>query len=264
MSNILTSALGTYLVNRNYGENAQRWENIHSTIAHELGIHSLGDSYDVYENCIHFLQHGKTDEVLDLIEYSFVVISKLSYHPNDKFRNAISELNYRFREHGIGYQLDSDKLIRVDSEFVHAEVVKPTLVLLHESAFHGASEEFLKAHEHYRAGRYPEAIAASLNAFESTMKTVCDLRQWSYPSNATARVLIDTVFKNGLIPAEMVSEFTALRSTLESGLPTIRNRAGGHGQGKDPVQIPSHLASYAIHLAAANILFLVQSHKNFR
>ena len=44
--------------------------------------------------------------------------------------DAVVELNTRFREHGIGYQFESNKIVRVDSQFLHQEAVKPALQLL--------------------------------------------------------------------------------------------------------------------------------------
>jgi hypothetical protein len=79
---------------------------------------------------------------------------------------------------------------------------------------------------------------------------------------ATASKIIDVLFKNNLIPSEMQSHFTALRSTLESGLPTVRNQPGqgGHGQGSDVVEVPDYLAAYCLHLAATNIVLLIEAH----
>jgi hypothetical protein len=93
------------------------------------------------------------------------------------------------------------------------------------------------------------------------MKGVCDVRKWKYQEGVTAKGLIDVIFSKELIPSSLASQFTGLRSVLESGVPTVRNRQGGHGQGKDPVAIPSHLAAYALHLAASNIVMLVEAHK---
>jgi hypothetical protein len=80
-----------------------------------------------------------------------------------------------------------------------------------------------------------------------------------YPKNVTARALVDLVFKNQLLPDELQSHFTSLRATLESGIPTIRNAKGGHGQGATPVQVPAHLVAYGIHLTASAIVFLIES-----
>ena len=121
----------------------------------------------------------------------------------------------------------------------------------------------MQAHEHYRKGNNTEAIANAQYAFESTMKAICDRRGWSYgTARATAKTLLDVVFNNNLIPTQMQSHFTALRSTLESGLPTIRNQPGqgGHGQGSDVVEVPDYLAAYCLHLAATNIVLLIEAH----
>ncbi|MDT5270649.1 MAG: hypothetical protein QOH49_2835, partial [Acidobacteriota bacterium] len=100
-----------------------------------------------------------------------------------------------------------------------------------------------------------------LKAFESTMKVICHKRGWAYNQNDTAKKLIETCFVNGLVPGYLQSQFTALKSVLESGIPTVRNKLGGHGQGAQPAAVPSYLASYTLHLTATTILLLVQAEK---
>jgi hypothetical protein len=56
--------------------------------------------------------------------------------------DAIADLNHRLLEHGVGYQYVSGKIIRIDSQFLHAEVVKPALALLQDKRYHGANDEF--------------------------------------------------------------------------------------------------------------------------
>ena len=70
------------------------------------------------------------------------------------------------------------------------------------------------------------------------MKAVCDENGWSYPSTAAAKHLIEIVLNNDLVPRYMQSHFTALRSTLEAGLPTSRNKNSGHGQGLLAKKVP--------------------------
>ena len=43
---------------------------------------------------------------------------------------------------------------------------------------------------------------------------------------------------------------------LETGVPTIRNKNSGHGQGSDIKDVPEYMASYMLHLTATNLLFL--------
>ena len=251
---------------------ARRWGIIHDTLAHEYGRFELASGRNDQVRCHEFLLiTDKVEECLDFIEIGFRVVQQLAGHYSQKSgayaqeqkqcEDAIQELNYRLREHGLGYQFESGELIKVDSQFIHAEVVKPALGLLHEFGFQGASEEFLQAHEHYRANRNGDAIAGALKAFESTMKAICNVRGWTYASSITAKGLIDLLMEKGLIPTDLASQFTALRSLLESGLPTVRNKAGGHGQGKDPIPIPPHITSFALHMAASNIVFLLEAHK---
>jgi len=120
--------------------------------------------------------------VLDAVELSFRIIDKVTRNhgylgrPNSSelADGAIQELNARFKEHSIGFQYVAGNVIRVDSELLHTEVVKPALTLLRRPGYAGAQAEFLKAHEHYRDGNTKEALSECLKAFESTM---IDLRQ---------------------------------------------------------------------------------------
>jgi hypothetical protein len=79
-------------------------------------------------------------------------------------------------------------------------------------------------------------------------------------SNAGAKELVKVLLDRDLIPAELQSHFSALRAAMESGLPTLRNKTSGHGQGPEPRYLPPHFAAYALHLAAADIVFLVEAH----
>ena len=148
----------------------------------------------------------------------------------------------------------------MDSEYLHQEVTKSAIKLLHDPAFRGASDEFLRAHEHYRSGRNKEAIAEALKAFESTLKTICERLGWSYDRRATASTLIGIVLGNGLVDASLQSYFTGLREILQSGLPTIRNKSG-HGQGSQPVEVPDYLAAFALHTVGASIVMLVEAYR---
>jgi len=177
--------------------------------------------------------------------------------------NALEELNLRFAEHSVGYRLAEGKIVRIDSEMLHAEVVKPALLLLQGTAYSGAQDEFLTAHEHYRSGRYKEALNESLKSMESVLKSICKERGWSHKPTPTASELIDVCFANGLIPAFWQSHFSSLANMLKSGVPTGRNKLGGHGQGAEIVTVPAHLAAYVLHMTASTIVFLVEANQSF-
>jgi hypothetical protein len=243
----------------------QVWQSIYKSLARELG---LPESSTPNEECMTFFldPNTHTDNLLDVIEITFRHIERsiprtgfnISQRPND----AINELNDRFREHGIGYQYIKGQIIRVDSLFIHAEAVMPALTLISSEGFIGAEQEFRSAHEHYRNKEYKAAIFDAAKAFESTMKTICDKLGWAYNHDGdTAAILINTVLRNELIPKYLQSHFSALKRVLESGLPTVRNKEAGHGQGAEPVDVPQYLAAYALHLAASNIGLLVEAYK---
>lgn len=245
------------------------------TLCREYGVFILTKETDIRnrnylsELANFVLQIQDTEKVLDAIELSFRVIDIETRHYEHLRRhdaskqadNAIQELNSRFQEHGVGFQFIDGKIIRIDSELIHAEVVKPALTLLHGKEYAGAQAEFLKAHEHYRHGNAKETLNECLKALESTLKVICDKRKWKYQPNATCSALIQVCVDNGLIPTFWNSHFSALRNTLENGVPTARNKLGGHGQGSKIVKVPPHIAAYVLHMTAACIVFLVESER---
>ena len=151
------------------------------------------------------------------------------------------------------------KAIRRDSQYLHSEATQPALSLLSDGRYQGANEEFLSAHEHYRHGRYKECLNECLKAFESTMKTICDEKGWPYNPTDTAKTLIQTCLDNGLVPSFSQSQLTSLRTSLESGIPTVRNKRSGHGQGAQVTNVPPELARYALNLTGTTIVLLIES-----
>lgn len=267
---IITDAFGT---DYEYTHRAtEAYAFIKQALCREYGLFELVKHHRSNKESVFdfFLQEQLIERNLDVVELCFRFIhwhiatdSSYRYETERKIEagDAVSELNERFKEHGVGYQFESGEIIRVDSRFLHAEAVKPALAVLHDESFKGANEEFLKAHEHYRHGRYKECLVDALKAFESTMKTICDLRGWPTQPTDTARNLIAICLSNGLFPTHLNSQFSSIRSLLESGIPTVRNKSGGHGQGSSPVAVPEYLARYALNLTATSILFMVEAHQ---
>ena len=254
--------------------NAYRvYKNIHDVLCREYGIFTLGKEDDLGVRVGNFLLNTEdTEKVIDVIGLSFQCIDRVARNEPHLFSpmrissdDAIGELNDRFREHGVGYQYESGRIVKVDSQIIHSEVVKPALSFLSNRMYKGANEEFLNAHEHYRKGRYKECLNECLKAFESCLKTICKKRKWHYDGEKdTANNLIQIVLRNGLIPTFMESHFSGLKSALQSGLPTIRNRRAGHGQGPEKVVVPEYVAAYALHLTASNILLLAKADENMK
>lgn len=250
------------------------YEELHQILRKEYGRFSLGQSYEDDKTAIHnfFLNEGDCESCLDIIELFFKAINIIVREsPNDFYSSkqkpddAIEELNIRFKETGLGYQFEENELIKVDSQFIHSEVVKPVLQLLGaDKDYQGPSAEFLTAHEHYRHQRYKECLNDCLKAFESLMKSIHKKNNWTFNQQKdTSSKLISNCLTKGLIPNYLQDQFISINKLLESGVPTIRNKEGGHGQGAEIKKVPEYLASYALHLTASNLLFLIKCEENY-
>jgi hypothetical protein len=243
---------------------------IHKELCDEFGRFELVAHVNSDDDAVfNYFLGCHVEEALDIIELCFQHINEF-VRDSDVVAQieqritsdvAISKLNVRFKEHAIGYRFESNQLIRVDSTFVHSEVIKPALTILSDKMYKGGNEEFLRAHEHYRYGRNKECLTECLKAFESVMKAICKKRKWQYKESDTAKRLIEICFTNKLVPEYLQSEFNAMRSVLESGIPTIRNRLSGHGQGTEQITVEDFVAGYALNLTASNIVFLVNAEK---
>lgn len=279
----------TYILNDLFGERGEklyeimRIENIYKNLvewlARDFGVFYLHETYrhDIYnyksEFINGFLSEKNVLKAIDYIELACRFANNISkdekyaynverYSFDEITNNAIEELNYRFNEHSLGYQFVEGQIIRRDNTFTHSEIIKPSLEILSRKRFKGASVEFHKAHEHYRKGKYHEALNECLKAFESTMRIICDKQKWTVKSNATASTLIKVCFEKQLIPAFWESKFTSLRTLLESGVPTARNKLSGHGAGAEEKEIPRYIVEYALNMTASTILFLVEAEEN--
>lgn len=272
---IMQEALG---VEADYIDSYRALENIRKayriiveTLRKEIGVFrlppsSMNENSHIAELANFILQEPNVEYVLSALELICRVIRNMSSsneyigrrNAEEFSRDCIQEINTRLREHGLGFEYD-DEIIRIDAEFVHADAVKPALSLLRSKRFSGAEQEFMSAFSHFRKGNNKEALNEALKSLESTMKTIYDGRKWTYSKKDTASRLIKIAFDNKLVPAFWESHFTALRTTLEAGVPTARNNLSGHGQGSVPTEIPTHLASYVLHLTASAIVFLVKA-----
>ena len=241
----------------------------HRTLSHAQGRDHFGYSQtDNYSDFLMYLESAPTADFVNALEVACVAITQIvdrdpfwlkNWKPQISAESAIEQINFRMRDALFGFQFEQGQIIRIDSQFVHAEVTKPALVLLAQRGYEGPQAEFLAAHEHYRAGRNKEAITEAAKAFESLMKVVCDMRDWPYPKGARASDLIKILRTQNLWPDYLDGSFDQLLATLSSGLPKIRNDDAAHGQGSAPRTVPDYLASYALHLSAAKMVLIANA-----
>ncbi|MFW5499856.1 MULTISPECIES: STM4504/CBY_0614 family protein [unclassified Maridesulfovibrio] len=246
------------------------YQQIVEILCREYGVFSLCQTYgnrDYHEELTDFLVNEQdVERILDVTELSFKAIEHCTRTHGYLFRSnynkiadeAINELNTRFKEHGVGYHFEK-QIIKIDNQLIHHEAVKPALQLLAAPSYSGPQEEFLSAFEHYRHGNHKEALTDALKSLESTMKVICITQGWKFNPNDTAKKLLDICYNQGLIPSFWQNHMTGLRAVLEGGVPTARNKLGGHGQGETPVEVPEHIVSYVLHMTASTIVFLVKA-----
>lgn len=247
--------------------NLDYYKYIYKTLCKEFAVFDLGE--DDYLNNPHqsilirlsnyFLRENDVEKSLSIVEL-VTQVTELYFEDNNKDKHSlIEELNERFKEHGFGYQYENGQIIRIDSQYIHSEAVKPTLAILNQKGYQGAQEEFLRAHEHYRHQRYQEAMVDCLKSYESTIKIIMKKREWEYNENDTADALTGKLLQKGLIPEYWLQYFKSLKNTLTSGVPTARNKVAGHGQADELRDVPDYLVSYVLHMTASAILFLVKA-----
>lgn len=258
-----------------YGENL--WDIFEENYCREKGL--KGMKYDkMHEgygksSIESYFVHSDDTDFLDAIDYFFYIIDKklrtltpeykYDYDADKAVNDAIVELNYRFKQHNLGYEFVNSQIITIDSTLLHKTAVKPTLKLLFEEGFEGAEDEIRNAYEKRRKGDNKNAILEAGKAFESTMKIICDRQGYTYDKEKdTAQKLISILQDNDFYPSYMNAHLTSIRTTLETGLPVVRNKISGHGQGNQIIEISDEYTDYALHLAATNILFLMRLYRN--
>lgn len=254
---------------------ANRWSQIHDIIAREKGLFALSyDSGQPLKQCVEWFLKADTDDALDMIELTFraieVFITDLHAYAREEQGikvtpdQAIDELNQRFVEHQLGYEYIAREIIRKDNQYTHEEMIKPALSLIYENGFEKAQEEFLLAHKHHREHRDKDCIVAAQRAFESTLKAICTKMNWQYSKGDRLPELVTAVRKNGLFPEYLDNGLNTYIAMMKTGLPTVRNNAGGHGDDPTTEAVPSYIARYALHLTASNIALAVDAMKRLR
>lgn len=238
-----------------------------------LGGYTIHDSRTARLAFDKYIDDSTTDELLDLIDFICNMLNwridptkpkqyTVSYEMIYAIQRAFTELNDRFKQHNLGYEVTNGQLMRIDNQTVHAQYVKPALQLLCDEEFAGAEEEYRNAFEARRAGNNKDAILNAGKCFESVMKTICEKKKYDTSKKGdSARALLNVLKTNGFFPTYMETHLGGVVTTLESGAPTVRNQVAGHGQGSEITDAPDCLVDYVLGLVAVNSVLLVKLYK---
>ncbi|MBH3442912.1 hypothetical protein I5L59_04920 [Pseudomonas moraviensis] len=246
----------------------EAYDTIVASLRKEYGKRRLTEVYwgDSHKELHNFVEREPdVERVLDAIELTYLVgditardmwyISTRA-NPSEYVDSCIIELNERFKEAGLGYELVNSTIIRVDTQLTHSEIVKPAIGFLNKDGYEGARDEFMGAYEHYRHGHHEEALVDALKAFESTMKIILTANGKDFAPGDTATKLVLACSQAGLIASYNEQHLSSLVNVLTSGIPTIRNRNGGHGQGGTIRVVEPETVAYGLHLTASAIVML--------
>ncbi|WP_248745171.1 STM4504/CBY_0614 family protein [Pseudomonas sp. MWU12-2037] len=267
LSYMIQDILGDVRAFHGHFQPKEAYTEIVRALRKEYGQQTLCKIYqsDAFAELHNFLfQEPDVERCLDAIELCYVLGDDMARSRNYVGRTnadahvdeCLTELNERFKEAGLGYELIDGRIVRIDSQLLHSEIVKPAIGFLNADEFEGARDEFLGAYEHYRHGNHEEALVDALKSFESTMKVILTANGKTYGSGDTASKLILACTGAGLVPSYNESHLTSLVNVLTSGIPTLRNKNGGHGQGEAIRTVEPEIVAYGLHLTASAIVML--------
>jgi hypothetical protein len=157
------------------------------------------------------------------------------------------------RQTGRNYfRIEYARVIKKNELTVHQQVVKPALEALRDPRLATANGELLNAFDKVRKGDYADAITSCGSAFESVLKTICDIKGWAYDPKDTCSKLVGVCRQNGL--------FFPLYAPMFEAVGTVRNNLGdAHGRGPKPVHVATRdHAEHMIAMTSAHIDFLVR------
>lgn len=175
------------------------------------------------------------------------------------------KLNGYFRRNKFGYQFINGRIARFDQTVVFEKITKPAFEILYNNEFEGAEDELREAYKDYGKGKNKDAIQKANNAFESTMKVICQgMKYEGYKGDETAKILVNILKTNNFIPSYLNTNLSAIYNILSHGLPTVRNKMGSHGQGETITDIDDEFVQFALNSAATNIIFLVRLYERYK
>lgn len=186
----------------------------------------------------------------------------------ESFKNFIGKINEIFRIDKIGYEVVPGGLLSLpyivvpfNSEYLHKETIVEPLTLMNDAEFVGPLDEFKRALDDYRNEKYSDAIHKANNAYESTLKTILNLKMISFdPSKEKIHTLVQKIQdETDIIDSSFKALVSPFLSVLKVGPNIIRNMEGvGHGQGHDVKEMKKSYANFVLRLTGTYIAFLIE------
>lgn len=186
--------------------------------------------------------------VFDTIE---AASSYMDAPEKDSLRQKVNQI---FELHDCPWRMSDGEFFKLDADFVGARIAASAHDSLVANQFAGAANEFSKARQYLGTGDVREAIFFAGHSFESVMTVLTNLE------HANGDRLIKELGAQGFLDDLPESVRAGFMDQVLKALPFLRNKLGGHGQGKNVVAIPPAYGDLAIQIAAAFQNFLITKH----
>jgi len=244
---------------------------------------NISVKYDVIDKIQDFMFHCSVDKFLSAIEILVTLkfnnmhrvyyrdhIENYTYKESNKetLSSLINTINEIFKIEKVGYEIipaGLDKLpfivVPFNSKYLYLETTKKPMSLMHNEDFKGALNEFEEALDEYRKGEYKDAILKATKSYESTLKTILDLKlpSPSYSNSDNIPKLVDKIKDDAeIIDPNLQTVFDSFWSVIKNGPPNIRNLVGAHGQGLDIKKVEKSYADFVLRLSGTYIVFLIE------
>ena len=180
-----------------------------------------------------FFDIASTKQMVDFLEALF----RSEWHRgNHKGKSSYEELNIIFREEGIAWQISPPHMTypATMNPYPNSEildnVVNPVLAILTKPEWVAVDAEVRGAIKDFKKGDYKNTIAGGRRALESTLKTICNRKGWSYNPKGGLAKLLTVVIDKGLFPDPVAGTSNCYHGAMLNTTGTIGNNVGAHGQ----------------------------------
>ena len=264
---------------RSLGDNYNELDELVISIERELGKNISSEHYsdkkiqEFLFNCAdeEFLS---TIEILISIKVAFLQNFHDDWHNPQNLRQRLSELidkiNSFFKINKLGYEIvpaGLDKLpfivVPFNSKYLHLETINLPMELMYAEQFEGALNEFQKSLDKFRKNDFEGAIIEANKSYESTLKTILQLRKLSFDEKKEdIPHLIDKISTARLFDVTLESTFKSFWPILKNGPNNIRNLSGiAHGQGKDVKKLQKTYADFVMRTVGTYTVFLIERYQ---
>lgn len=265
---------------RNYIDNFSI--EIYKILREEYGVYDLDENKNIsilshiqkpFEDILLFIVNkANKNQILDIVELFFKLIIEnidqskegfgLEYLENVEYflNENIKKLNNIFLEHNLGYKLlQSGQIIPFESEYTHEELAKPAFLLLTDTKYKNAEDEFKDAWNHYKKGDYSDCIIDCGKAMESLIKMICKEKKYPYNESDNLNKVIQILFKHNTSLISLKSSVSGLRAAIEDSVSVIRNKSdAAHktSEGESKIKSDQEIAKLTLDLTASILLYL--------